>query len=463
MILYAYILLLLFVVLVEIKRRKVVFVDFMTLFNLFFVFSYLTPAIVFLLNPLYFHKWRFLAVVPETMESFSVLLAITVGYVSIVVGYLAGSKQQVRAYPQIVFKYGEKTQFILIVFFFAVSSAAFMVYVYGYGGVVELLLSGKHIRAGRKDAGVYQYFGYLASGLPLSMLLFYSFEKYSSKVFYSKISKYIFFFLAFLLSLIYAVGTAGRGKIGMVFLVLLFFWLNYDRPKFSAKKIVILLFFSVSVFCLVKYGKQAIWSLEALRDGPSAYISAFEIRSEKTIPESGTLDESLIGFARNIDHGISSVYLSLFQPEIYQSPRLFFDWIRAFLDALPGVYQPEFIISGTPSSLNRDYFKIGGYVPPGWVAMKIINGGIIWLWAGSLIAGFIGGYLNKLLLLNWNSSPIMPALFIHMALFWKDNILGPDPFMVVLKSLATFFLFFLLAGILIIKTRRMPNVAPYSN
>ncbi|MHC4436743.1 MAG: hypothetical protein ACYS3S_05240 [Planctomycetota bacterium] len=438
------------------KRRKVVFVDFMTLFNLFFVFSYLIPAIVFLLNPLNFHKWRFLAIVPETMESFSVMLAITVGYFSIVVGYLAGSKQRIRAYPQIVFKYGEKTQFVLIVFFFAVLSAAFMVYVYGYGGVVELLLSGKDIRAGRKEAGVYQYFGYFASGLPLSMLLFYSFKKYSGKVFYSKISKY-FFVLAFLLSLIYTVGEAGRGKIGMIFLVLLFFWLNYGRPKFTAKKIVILLFFSVSVFCLVKYGKQAIWSIGALRDGPSAYISAFEIRCKKTVPESRTLGESLIGFARNFDHGISSVYLSLFQPDIYQSPRLFFDWLRAFPDAFPGISQPEFVVSGTPSSLNRDHFKTGGYVPPGWVAMKIINGSIIWLLAGSLIAGFIGGYLNKLLLLSWDSSPIMPALFIYMAFFWKDYIVGPDPFMVVLKSLATYFLFFLLAGILIIKIRRMPN------
>lgn len=458
MMLSAYCLLALLVALFELTRRKAVFIDFMTLFNMFFCFGYLMPAILFLLNPAAADQWRFLAQVPEAMESFSVWLAVAIGYVSVAAGYWAGGRRKIPSYPRIGFKAGEKIQFQILVLFFAVCAVAFLVYAHGHGGIIELLLSGKDIRAGRESAGPYQYAAYLASGLPLSMLFFYSLWTYSERPRRRRISGYLLI-LSFLLSLINAIGIAGRGKIGMVFLVLLFFKLNSNVAKITAQKVVILLLVSLFVFGLVKYGKSALWTLGSLKHGVRAYVSAFEAHRQRYVGTSDSPGGSLVGFARHVDHGIASVYVSLSHPEVYQAPRLFFDWIRAFLDALPGIRQPEYVVSDTPAGLNRIYFQIGGYVPPGWVAMKIINGGGGWLIAGSFLAGFIGGYLERLLLLSRSASSLVPALFIHMAFFWKDYIVGPDPFMAVLPNLSTFLLFGLLAGLLTIRINRVPSVA----
>jgi len=211
----------------------------------------------------------------------------------------------------------------------------------------------------------------------------------------------------------------------------------------------------VFIFFLVIYGKSVIWSLWALDNGLPAFYEAFVEHQEWYVKSSSSgIIFSIIAFLRNMDHGLVTVYLSLTNPDIYESPRLFFDWPRAFLELIPGISQPEFIVSNTPSGLNRDFFNNDGYIPPGWVAMKIINGGILWLFLGSLFAGFIGGYLNKLLYLNWNSSPIIPGLFIYFAFFWKDYIVGTDPFMFVLPNIVTFLILFLLSFIIIFKNRK---------
>ena len=451
MLLLGYILLLAFVFFFEMLRKKYVFVDFILLFNVYFVFSYLIPAIAFLSASEQFSEWRFLAIVPQSMDSFLVFFAVLIGYLAIIVGYQIGVKQNANVYPNIGFKYGEKTQLALVMVFFLIISFAFFAYAYGHGGIIELILSGKDIRAGRQSAGVYQYAEYFSQGLPLSMLLFYSFKKYARKQSIRSFTS-CFFLLSFPLSLINAVGTAGRGKIGFVFLLFLFFWWNFDGPKISKKKIFTMLFFLLFVFFLVTFGKSAIWTLHALSDGPIAYLEAFQRHRELHV-ETGGIGFSgyLTAFARNVDHGLVSVYLALHNPEIYQTPRLFFDWPRAFIDIVPGISQPEFIVSSTPSGLNRDFLGVEGHVPPGWVAMKIINGGVFWLLAGSLIAGFIGGYLNRVLYQSWHSSPIMPALFIYIAFFWKDYIVGTDPFMFVLPNLSTFLILALLVWMFVIR------------
>ena len=82
--------------------------------------------------------------------------------------------------------------------------------------------------------------------------------------------------------------------------------------------------------------------------------------------------------------------------ETYQVPRLFFDWIRTFIDVLPGVRQPDFFVSNTPSGINRDFLGKDGYVPPNIIAMKLMNGGVLWLALGSFLSGMVGGWMNKI-------------------------------------------------------------------
>ena len=459
---FLYTSLLLLVCFFEVLRKKEIFIDFLSIFNLFFIFSYLIPAIMFLAEPDNIEKWKFLSVVPAAPKSLSTFLAILIFYSMLLLGFLIGSKRSIKFYPKLFFSLNEWQQFKIIALpFFAISFVAFGLYSHGHDGIVSTILSGKNIRAGRQLAGVYQNFFYFSSGLSISMLLFCGFSLFSKS---SKLRTAcaLCFFVSFIFAFLFALGTAGRGKIGMVFLSVLFFWLNTQKPVFSAKIILTLAGTALFILLLVTYGKSAIWVMDAFREGGSEYWARFQEHQALfvSLDENSKTIDYLVSFSRNFDHPLASLYLAMHNPEIYQSPRLFFDWVRSFIDLIPGVSAPELIISSSPSALNRDYFGLDGYVPPGWVAMKIINGGVLWLICGTLIAGMVGGWLQKWLMINWNTSPMIPGLFIIFALFWLNNIIGPDPFMVLLKNLSSFLLLLFVVPFLKLRSReqaRMTN------
>uniref|UniRef100_UPI00404710E8 O-antigen polymerase n=1 Tax=Algoriphagus sp. TaxID=1872435 RepID=UPI00404710E8 len=402
--------------------------------------------LLFLAVPSLYYEWKFLSGYKEVLYSKILFLFIFIAYISIIWGYRIGSKKSLNQYPTLKFYYGEHSQFLMIVIFFFICLIAFFLYAYGHGGIIDLVLSGKDIRAKREHAGIFQYFGYFASGLTFNMLLFYSFKSYSKKYSILKWSNK-FFILSIIFALIYAVGTAGRGNIGMIFVYLFLFYFVMNSPKLNLKSFLIFFSFSIFLYFLVAYGKSAIWTLNYLGDGPVAYIEAFSRHRQWYVSQSASTSiiEGLLPFFSQKDHALASLYVAIYYPDVYQTPRFFLDWPRAFLELIPGISQPEFIVSSTPSGLGRNFFGKDGYVPPGWIAMKIINGGLAWLFVGSLVSGYIGGWLNRFLIKNWFISPIVPGVFIYMALFWNDSIVGIDPFMFFLPNLAT-FLFIIIVG-----------------
>lgn len=448
-------LLLVWIIAFEIFRKKEVFVDFLSIFHLFFLFTYIFPTLVFLAEPSLYYEWKFLSVYPKVLDLFIVFLAILVGYLSIVVGYVLASKKSFKQYPTIKFKYGEQSQFLMVLIFFIISLFAFFLYAHGHGGIIDLILSGKDIRAKREHAGIFQYFGYLASGLTLSMLLFYSFKSYSQNHNVHKWAKRLFI-VALVSALFYAVGTAGRGNIGMIFVYLVLLYFIMHPPQLNIKTLINVFIFTMFMYLLILYGKSALWTLYALADGPFAYIDAFTKHREwyGSQNTSDGIIQYLVGFFSEKDHPLVSLYVSLSHPDAYQAPRYFLDWPRAFVELIPGISQPEFIVSSTPSGLGRDFFGTSGYVPPGWIAMRIINGGFGWLLIASFISGYLGGWLNKFIIKNWFISPILPGVFMFMALFWNDNIIGIDPFMFFFPNLKTFLIFILVAWMVVLKIQK---------
>lgn len=439
------------IVLYELVRPKVVLVDFLSLFHAFFVFTYLAPPIVFIANPALAGEWRFLSLVPQAATSGLVLAAIVVGYLALNLGFHIGARQPAQSYPKITFRYGTRTQLVCLVVFMVVSLAAFLVYAFGHGGIIELVLTGKDVRTQRQHAGIMQYFGYFAAGLPVAAMLFFSFWRCGPRN--TRRWALVIFGLTLAAALAYALGTAGRGNIGFIFLGLLITWLNLDRRGITLKKSIVITLFAVFVFLLITYGKSAIWTLGALAGGIQAYFDAFLSHRAWYASAAGQegLGITLVDFLRNIDHALVSVFTCLQHPEAYQAPRLFFDWPRALVEIVPGISQPEFVVSQTPSGLNRDFFGTQGYVPPGWIAMKLINGGFPWLVLGTFISGGIGGYLNRAIWAAWGTSPLVPGLFTFLAFFWKDYIVGPDPFMVVMSNLPFFVLAVCLGWLLVIR------------
>jgi hypothetical protein len=444
-----YFIFLCFIACYELFRNKKSFIDFMTIFNMFFIFDYLIPVLIFNYDITMYHEWRFLEILPEAGSSFLVMLMIVLSYISLIVGYTYSMYNNKYQY-EMSFKYGEKSQFYIMVAFFLIFMISFLMYSQAQGGIAYMIMHAKDIRAGRLSAGGVQYLVYLADMLVISMIIFLSFWKLGIKPRIRKVSKYLFF-ISFIFSLLYALSTGGRANIGMVFLLILFFMLNIYSQKINLKKLFIFGAFGIFIFILVKYGKSVIWSLPALEGGVLAFLSAVENHYAWYVAESSNILESSIGFARNKDHAIASIYAILQNNELYEVPRLFFDWIRGVIDILPGVGWVDLYVSDTPSAINRDFFGKDGYVPPGFVAMKLMNGGVLWLVVGSFIAGIVGAFLSKAIYRSWNNSPLFPAYFILIAFFWKDNIVGPDPFMVFLPNIVFIVVAILYLSIVIFK------------
>lgn len=445
------------IVLYELARPKLVLVDFLSLFHVFFVFTYLAPPIAFLANPAMTGDWRFLALVPEAATSGLVLVTIAIGYLSLIVGFHLGVRQRAEVYPELGFRYGTRTQFVSLLAFLVAGLLAFLAYAHGHGGILELVLKGKDIRTQRQHAGVMQYFGFFAAVLPIAAMLLFSFWRCGNRA--MRKWAWVAFGVAFVTALAYALGTAGRGNIGFVLLALLITWLNLDRRGVTVKKFLVISLFAVFVFLLITYGKSAIWTLGALADGIPAYFNALVSHRQWYSSAAGStgLGSTLVDFLRNIDHAVVSIFTSLHYPEAYQAPRLIFDWPRALVELVPGVSQPEFVVSHTPSGLNRDFFNADGYVPPGWIAMKLINGGVLWLALGTLIAGTIGGYMSRVIWAAWYSSPVVPGLFTLLAFFWKDYIVGPDPFMVVMSNLPLLLLAVCFGWLVVFRVKRQAH------
>lgn len=249
MFLFVYSLLTFLVLIFEMIRKKDLFIDFLTLFNVFFLFHYCLPAIIFNIEPSMYAEFRFLAVIPLAAQSWIVFYYILLAYIFVSAGfYFAQKFSQNRV---IVFTYEIKSQVILFSFVASMCVIGFLMYSTAQGGLVNMILFAKDIRAGRLDAGAGQYLTYLVDGLNFAMIIFYSMMKYSQDIKIRKTCKYLFYFL-FILALAYALSTGGRGNIGTVFLLILFVYLNAQKVKIDVKKLLIFIFFIFFIFFTAK-------------------------------------------------------------------------------------------------------------------------------------------------------------------------------------------------------------------
>lgn len=423
----------------ELSRKKRVLIDFLTLFNLFFVFRYIAPAVVFLWDKTQYQKWRFFSVVPEAPESVTVLAVILFAYMVLVFSFSLGRKAPIAVRGEINAVYGEGTFLFLFLMYLVFCIVFFFLYTHGLGGTKTAILNAAEVRAGRLHGGIYQYSRYFMQSLPVLSVGFLSIYLQSDFRQIRQKAKWLFC-VSFCFSLLYALSTGGRGNIGTVFLLPLILTLNNGRG-ITFKKCVYGGFFVLFILLLVVYGKSVIWRLNYLAEGNfSTFANEVILHAQRY---SSSYGETATNFFRNVDHTLSSIYTTLADPEFFQIPRLFFDWPRAFFSLIPGVNQPEALLSSTPSGLMRDYFlhKLPeiGYVPPGWIAMQLMNGGFFWLTLGTFLSGYIGGALDCLLARNLIKSPAISFFYIFFMLLWNNSI-APDPFMFFLPNIGNFFI-----------------------
>ncbi|WP_418180401.1 O-antigen polymerase [Aliarcobacter lanthieri] len=427
---FFYGLLIVWIVFFELFRKKDVFVDFLSIFNLFFLLNYILVPFVYLLSPENHDFWKFLKAQNEATNSWIVLLSIYISYILIVSGFLIGQKLKISNKVNIVQKYSFNSEFKLYVLLFLVLITFVFLYSLGYGGIFKLISLGQEIRAGNISGGITDYFSYIAIGILILPIFFYSAYLYSHE---SKTRKkaLVYFIITFIVALIYGLGTGGRGNTGILVIYLFIIWLNYNGNKITIKKIFFLSLLVIFVVFMIVYGRTAIVAMSTFGTNDS-YMEAFISHSQKYNRQSATEGiENLILILKHMDHPFASLYPVIYNNELYEYPRLFLDYPRALVSLIPGIRLPEVFISSMPAELNNIYFnsldsRIVGYNPVGWIGLKLLNGGFVWLVIGTFIAGMVGGVLNRILIRNLHVSIFMPAIFLYVLLYWHKYILGTE-------------------------------------
>lgn len=423
-------LLLFWIVVFELFRKKEVFVDFLSVFHLFFLLSYVLVPFVYLLSPDSHDFWKFLKAQNGSVYSWLVVLVVYLSYIMIISGFFLGQKLKISNKINIIQKYSPSSEFKLYIVLFCVLVFFMILYSLGYGGIFNLISLGQEIRAGNISGGITDYFSYVAIGILILPMFFYSAYLYSNE---KRIKKkaFIFFIVTFILALIYGLGTGGRGNTGILVIYLFIIWQNYNGNRLTVKKIIFLSLLSLFIIFMISYGRTAIVAMSTFGTNES-YIETFITHSQQYHRQNASNSmENLINILKHFDHPFASLYPIIYSSEIYEFPRLFLDYPRAVVSLYPGIRLPDIFVTSMPAELNNVYFnsldsRIVGNNPVGWIGLKLLNGGFIWLVIGTFIAGIIGGILNRIILRNLHVSIFMPAIFIYMLLYWKKYILGTE-------------------------------------
>lgn len=444
---YLYSILFLWIILFEFLRKKKAFIDFLSVFHLFFLPSYVLAPLFFLSNPEKYFKWKFLSVEREAPNSWLIFLIILISYVLVVIGFITGNKLSILKRISIWSKFSEKINFNSFLLLLIVFIGLAFIYSLGFGGPMKLISSGQEIRSGSISGGIYGYFRYFSMGILLMPIFFFSAFLYSkNRVIRKKL--FIVFVISFLLALIYGLGTGGRANTGMTVILVFLIWLNFDGTKFTFRKIL----YFASIFCffiyLVVFGRSTIVALATIGTDYSYFDVFIAHYNQYQKQSTETFIDKIIVVMKYFDHHIASLYPAIYKGEVFESPRLFLDYPRAVLSIVPGITRPDFIVSSMPAELNKLYYSYNmkniGYVPLGWIGLKIINGGVFWLALDAIIAGILAGILNSTILRNLSKSIFMPAIFIYAIFYWHEYILGTEGTEFVFGHFSDLFFLFIL-------------------
>ncbi|WP_144439411.1 hypothetical protein [Geminocystis sp. NIES-3709] len=338
------------------------------------------------------------------------------------------------------------------------------IYSLSFGGLVNLAISGYLIRRGTliDESGIFVYFKFFAEGLPWITLLLTSFcinfssgnMKKSRGFSNTVLTAYILITISLIFSLIFALGTGGRGNLIVTILPCVYLLINKYRRFFSVKQIILVTVTLLLAYWVTIYARPYMYALgsTAINKGSFALNDITALAQgyiEKASGENVESDfkTSIVGFFSNLDHTVTATYLVMSNPEHFNFPRIFLDYFRALISLIPGIHYSTFDlfhVTKNPSMLVNDFLGFGSLVPPGWIANAYVNGWypLVFLWG--FIAGYIGGKIEYTIRINIAIAPWMEGIYIFMYFYWNliffhgestKLVLSNIPFVIIIFTL----------------------------
>ncbi|PZV19588.1 MAG: hypothetical protein DCF20_00835 [Pseudanabaena sp.] len=416
----SYLSLIVFIIFVEILRKKETFVDFLSWFNVIFCLVYPLPA--FLLEADFDHQSIVLMYDTQTSYTTEIrtTIAIFLGYFCVVLGFYNNSAKRFGKF----FIIQKNKNWKLILYSICLLSFAFLsIHLYSseYGGILLAISQTNLIRAGA------------ASTETEGTLLFFKQFIFTS------------FFSSYLLASIVFIGKMKQNRIAILVIFILSVVISFVAVLLSSGRITLinycLGFYLVSIICngkinlkiiipgllciflIIMYGKAFFFSLTAIPNGfenvMDTFVKTLDNESEKT-----TKGNHLYTFIINFVFPVHSLDASF--KESY-NPTFFVDLFYAFLSIIPsrilnaiaGIELPLSI-----ADLNSVYvLKITPKpttIPPGLLAYGIYSMSWPGLIIVSLVYGWIGRFLQSILIEYIQDIYWIPFIYVLTLQVWAD-------------------------------------------
>lgn len=410
----AYLGLTLFILLVEIYRKKKLIFDFWSFFNLIFCLMYTLPAFIMSAD-LGIDEVEYSGRIKFNINDAQVLLAIFLGYFTILIGFHSASAKNIARQINISWHSDSKILKVAIFLLFF-SCISVQIYASQFGGVMNAISQATLIRTSVAEGGIFVFFKhFMFLSLCASYLL-------AALIFYQKPKKHkLFLYTAFVISaLCTVIGvtiTGGRAHL------IIYFFTFYLVKVITNRKIPWLLTISLLApsILFILYGKAFFFSLSGIQDGFDAvqelFVAGMESQSEQS---EGSSD--LIG---NFSYQLYSLKAAL---SVDYPQRLFIDWYYGIASFLPERLL-NIEVPATISTLNTAYI-VGTNeftIPTGMFAFGIYS----FSWSGLIfvcfVYGWTGNFLETIFYNHLNQSAWMPFLYVMVAQIWIDYFTSGDP------------------------------------
>jgi hypothetical protein len=401
--------LILFVFTFEFVRPKDKVVDFLSLFNLFFVLYIAIPSIFINIDySLYVNSGWLpnITLKPSDIGRIQSGLAIITGYTVVVASYYW--KFSVSIGRLIRIHSGEIRW--LIGLCILVGGVSVIVYVRQYGGMIEALANASLIRSGVIEPTSFSFFKKFLPAIPIASQLLFAKLCFDGK---HSFTGWLMLIPLVLGSMGVFFLTASRGAIILYFISFYLAFLIYEN-RLTYKYIPIMLALGLSV---IFFGDWFFSSLSLLLEGQKAGA----MRSEN--------ESLLVGLVHEFQFPYISIEVALKESlnKEYRF-RWFYDVLYGLSSLMPekltGFESPDTIAYVNTDKLINTYES---QIPPGLLAFSIYSAWWPGLLLGCATYGFIGRVLHQALSQNVTSAYWAPMLYSLLALSWSHFTIRGEP------------------------------------
>lgn len=431
---FAYSGLLLIAVLSEAFRKRDRLVDFLSIFNFFFLLSYVCTPLAFLFSPQ--EGWKYLSFYPQAADSWFVLAVVGVSLILVNLSYIFFNYYSPRFEIVNIWSFRRFSRFLKI----GVLLGCFFIFLksLGYGGLINFAITGYLNRTGDIDGGIFDYVTPI-----VKLIVPFVFLQYSFHLEQKSRSGFIVLFIGMFFYLVWVLSTGGRGNLILLLMPILFIYFN--ESGFNKKNVSLAVMFVILALAIIKYGRSFFFSL-ALSEGDISNMIDLFVSNQLQYEKRQT--SVFVSIFSHFDHSIVSTYHIINDPDLYGGFRYLFDYPRVILDALPKFSMArgniDAVVSSVPAQINKELFGLSdGYVPVGWVGLAYLNGGFLFLVVAAIAGGCLGGLLSSVV--SKAKTTCKSGFYMFFALLWYKMVFHSDPLNLVIPMFSDYvFMLFLL-------------------